>query len=110
MELTVVISPNESSSPAKIFLKILRIIFPLRVLGRSVTMMIVFGAANGPMLLRTCRMRSFFSWSVISLPSLMETKALTAWPVSSSATPTTAASATAACSISAASISAVERR
>jgi hypothetical protein len=40
----------------------------------------------------------------------MATKALTAWPVSSSLMPTTAASATAWCSIRAASISAVERR
>jgi len=52
------------------------------------------GAANGPMLFRTCIIRSFLIWSLCSLPSFSDTKALTAWPVSSSLTPTTAASAT----------------
>ncbi len=108
--LTVEVSPSWSSSPAKIFLRIRRMILPLRVLGRSGTTKMALGAANGPMLFRTCRMRSFLSWSLISFPSLMATKAFTACPVSSSLIPTTAASATAWCSIRAASISAVERR
>lgn len=69
-------------------------IFPDRVFGRSSTMKIAFGAANGPIDFRTCMIRSFLTWSVVSLPSLRATKAFTAWPVSSSLTPTTAASAT----------------
>ena len=39
-------------------------------------------------------MRSFLTCSSDSLPSFRETKALMAWPVSSSLTPTTAASPT----------------
>jgi hypothetical protein len=92
--LTVDVSPNWSSSPAKIFRMMRRIILPDRVLGRSGTMKIAFGAANGPIDLRTCSMRSFFTWSLDSVPSLSATKAFTAWPVSSSLIPTTAASAT----------------
>lgn len=88
-------SPNWSSSPAKIFRKMRRMIFPERVLGRSGTTKMAFGAANGPIDLRTCRIKSFLVWSEPSLPSLSATNALTAWPVSSSFTPTTAASATA---------------
>lgn len=109
-KLTVEMSPSWSSSPARIFLKILRMILPLRVFGRSGTMKICFGAAKGPILFRTCRMSDFLKSSDGSLPSLIATNAATAWPVSSSLMPTTAASATALCSMSAASISAVERR
>ena len=92
--------------------------------------MIPLGAAKGPMDLRTWRTRSFFTWSFVSTPSFRATKALTAWPESSSWTPTTAASATWSvvcyycydlvpdlcvrgylrCSRSAASISAVDSR
>jgi len=109
-KLTVEISPSWSSSPARTFRRILRMILPLRVLGRSGTTKMALGAAKGPMLFLTCRMRSFFRSSLISLPSLIATKALTACPVNSSLIPTTAASATALCSIKAASISAVDRR
>ena len=90
------ISPSWSSSPAKILRRIRRMIFPDRVLGRSGTGKMAFGAANGPIDLRTWRIKSFLIWSLTSLPFLSDTKALTAWPVNSSATPTTAASATAA--------------
>lgn len=72
-----------------------RMILPDRVLGRSETTKTALGAANGPIDFRTCRMRSFLVCSVEPLPSLSATKALTAWPVSSSWIPTTAASATA---------------
>ena len=124
----VLVSPKLSSSPLKIFLKILRIIFPLLVFGRSSTTNTAFGAAKGPIDLRTCMTRSLRIWSVDSWPSFRETKALTAWPVSSSLMPTTAASDTESTvhdvriqtsmgyqkyvrfSIKAASISAVERR
>ncbi len=58
---TVDVSPRESSSPERIFLKIRRIILPDRVFGRSTTTMIALGAANGPMDLRTCSTRSFFT-------------------------------------------------
>lgn len=92
--LTAVMSPSWSSSPAKIFLKIRRIILPLRVLGRSGTICTVFGAAKGPMLRRTCMISSLRRASLDSWLSLRATNAATAWPVSSSATPTTAASAT----------------
>ena len=71
-----------------------RIILPDRVLGRSGTTNIAFGAANGPIDLRTCRIKSFLTCSLDSVPSLRATKALTAGPVSSSLMPTTAASAT----------------
>ena len=91
---TVEISPSESSSPARIFRRIRRMILPDRVLGKSSTMKTALGAANGPMDLRTWVMRSFRTWSLDSLPSLRATNALTAWPVSSSLVPTTAASAT----------------
>lgn len=127
-QLTVEVSPKLSSSPLRIFRRIRRIILPLRVLGRSSTTKTALGAANGPIDLRTCITRSLRTCSVVSLPSLRETKALTAWPVSSSAIPTTAASATWSvatvslrpphktlqsylrCSIRAASISAVDKR
>lgn len=69
-------------------------ILPERVLGKSSTVKMALGAANGPIDLRTCRMRSFLIWSLWSNPSFKATKALTACPVSSSLTPTTAASAT----------------
>lgn len=74
----VLVSPNWSSSPAKIFLNILLIILPDRVLGKSSTMMIRFGAANGPIALRTWRINSFESWGVPLTSSFNETKALTA--------------------------------
>ena len=125
--LTVEISPKLSSSPDRIFRRIRLMILPLRVLGRSSTAYTALGAANGPIDLRTWRMSSLRMASVSPLPALSETNALTAWPVSSSWIPTTAASATASakisryplifcavhdlpCSIKAASISAVERR
>jgi hypothetical protein len=92
--LTVVVSPSWSSSPARILRRMRRMIFPDRVLGRSGTTKMALGAANGPIDLRTCRIRSFFVWSESSWPSLSATNALTACPVSSSLTPTTAASAT----------------
>jgi hypothetical protein len=38
-----------------------RLTFPERVLGKSGTMYIFFGAANGPMTLRTCSTSSFAS-------------------------------------------------
>jgi len=85
-------------------------IFPERVLGRSLTTYTLFGAAKGPIDLRTWRIRSLRSSGVSLNASLTATNALTAWPVSSSAVPTTAASATAGWWIRAASISAVERR
>ena len=94
VRLTVDVSPNESSSPAKILRRIRLIILPDRVLGRSSTMKTAFGAAKGPIDLRTWRTRSFLTWSLDSLPSLRATKAFTAWPVNSSLMPTTAASAT----------------
>lgn len=93
-------SPSWSSSPAKILRMMRRIILPDRVLGRSGTTNIAFGAAKGPIDLRTCRIRSFLIWSLDSLPSFRATKALTAWPVSSSLIPTTAASATESVTIS----------
>jgi len=92
--LTVDVSPNESSSLARILRSTRRMILPDLVLGRSSMMKTAFGAAKGPMDLRTCMTRSFRTWSFVSLPSLRATKALTACPVSSSLIPTTAASAT----------------
>lgn len=53
-------------------------ILPERVLGRSGTQKTALGAANGPIDLRTCMIRSLRSASLISLPSLTDTKALTA--------------------------------
>lgn len=94
--LTVEISPRLSSSPLRIFLRMRRIIFPLRVLGRSSTTNTVFGAANGPIDFLTCATNSLRVASLFSTPPFRATKALTAWPVNSSAIPTTAASATAA--------------
>lgn len=91
--LTVEVSPKESSSPARILRRIRLMIFPDRVFGKSSTIKTAFGAANGPIDRRTWRIKSLRVWSV-SLPSFRATKALTAWPVSSSLTPTTAASAT----------------
>ena len=108
--LNVDVSPKLSSSPLRIFLRILLMIFPDLVFGRSSTMKTALGAANGPMDFRTCRMRSFRVCSLGSVPSLRATKAFTAWPVNSSLIPTTAASATPLCSMRAASISAVDRR
>lgn len=99
-KLTVVMSPSWSSSPAKILRMMRRMILPDRVLGRSGTTNIAFGAAKGPIDLRTCRIKSFLTWSVASVPSLSATNALTAWPVSSSLMPTTAASATESVSVS----------
>ena len=58
---SVEVSPSWSSSPAKIFLKMRLIIFPLRVFGRSGTMKTIFGAANGPMLFLTCMINSLRS-------------------------------------------------
>jgi len=92
--LTVDVSPNWSSSPAKIFRMMRRMILPDLVLGRSGTTKMAFGAANGPIDLRTCVTKSFFTWSDDSTPSLSATKAFTAWPVNSSLMPTTAASPT----------------
>ena len=91
---SVEISPKLSSSPLRIFRRIRRMILPLRVLGRSSTTKTPLGAAKGPIDLRTCMTRSLPTCSFVSLPSLRATKALTACPVSSSVTPTTAASAT----------------
>lgn len=108
--LSVDVSPKLSSSPLRILRRMRRMILPDRVLGRSSTMKMAFGAAKGPICFRTCRMRSFLVCSPWSTPSFNETNAFTACPVNSSLMPTTAASATPSCSISAASISAVERR
>ena len=58
---SVLISPNWSSSPAKIFRKIRLIILPDRVLGKSSTMMMFLGAAKGPIALRTWRINSLVS-------------------------------------------------
>jgi len=52
-------SPNWSPSPEEILRMIRRMILPDRVLGRSGTMKIFFGAANGPMTFLTWRMSSF---------------------------------------------------
>jgi hypothetical protein len=108
----------------------IRLAFPERVLGRSLTMKIFLGAAKGPI--------TFLTWSTSSLAreassvgsyanSLIRsvgassmkgrktygfsvTKAYTACPVNSSAVPMTAVSATPLCMIKADSISAVDRR
>ena len=108
--LNVDVSPKLSSSPLRILRRILLMILPDLVFGRSSTMNMALGAANGPIDFRTCRMSSFRVLSSGSVPSLSATKALTACPVSSSLMPTTAASATPLCSMRAASISAVDRR
>ncbi len=46
-------SPRSSAFLAAIFFKILRMILPLRVFGKSLTMIIRPGAANGPISFRT---------------------------------------------------------
>ena len=109
---------------------IYRLTLPERVLGRSLTMKIFFGAAKGPMTFLTWSTSSFdreassfgsYANSLIQPVSLdgMEgygtyglsvTKAKTACPVSSSAVPMTAVSATPLCIIKADSISAVDKR
>jgi hypothetical protein len=99
-QLTVDVSPNWSSSPDRIFLRIRLIILPDLVFGRSLTTYTAFGAANGPIDLRTCIVRLFLISDEFSNASFRDTKALTVWPVNSSAIPTTAASATASVGLS----------
>src|SRR5215218_5828550 len=74
-----------------------RMILPLRILGRSGVNMTDLGRAIGPMTFPTCCRSSFPSSGVPSTPDLMMTKEKIASPVSSSGTPTTAASATEGC-------------
>ena len=106
---SVVASPM--SRPSATSLSSRRMIFPERVLGSSGTIMIWRGLAIGPISLATW-LRS--AWMVASPSSAASprrmTNAHTAWPVVSSAAPTTAASATDGCDTRADSISAVESR
>src|SRR3954449_8669730 len=90
-------------------------ILPDRVLGSSGTTRIDFGLAIGPISLDTWLRSSWINassafWPSSSADSRRITKALTAWPVSGSLAPTTAASATFGCETSADSISVVDSR
>lgn len=72
---------------------------PLRVLGRPFTKRTRAGRASAPSWSATTFMISPSSLSAASasaaaLPSLVTTKAMATWPLSASATPTTATSAT----------------
>ena len=71
-------------------------IFPLRVLGRSAEKRMSSGLAMAPIFFATCSFRSSLSISLVAAcPSFSVTNAASAWPLSSWALPTTAASATA---------------
>ena len=88
---------------------------PLRVLGSAVTIMTRAGRATAPRSPSTWRMIScsiFLMPSGVSRPSedLAVTKASATCPLTSSATPTTAASATLGCAAMLSSISRVPRR
>ena len=65
---TVDVSPTSLYSPAAKQRSILRVIFPLRVLGSSDTIYTNSGTANDPIFALTVALMSFFSPSV-SLPS-----------------------------------------
>src|SRR5262245_6990278 len=82
-----------------------RRIFPLTVLGSSVTKEISRGYLYGAVVRFTCSWSSVASASEPATLALRTTKALMRWPSFSSGTPTTADSATAGCSRSADSTS-----
>src|SRR5436853_4849804 len=90
---SVVVSPF-ISPPAAICLSKRRMIFPERVLGRASAKRMASGLATGPISLATwLRSSSRMAAFGLTLP-LSVTKATSAWPLSSSGRPTTAASAT----------------
>jgi len=61
-------SPSSSYSPEAIFLKMRRMIFPERVLGRPATIWMRSGMAIGPIACRTCSFKApaISSWSWLS--------------------------------------------
>ena len=85
-------------------------ILPLRVFGRSGVKITVFGRAIAPMCCATCRRSASPCSTLGSSPPRSVTKAMIAWPVTSSFAPTTAASATVGCDTSDDSTSVVEMR
>ena len=85
-------------------------IFPERVFGRSSAQITRLGRASLPMRRATCSRMSATRVSSPAVSPLSVTKAVIAWPVSSSAWPMTAASATLPCETIADSTSAVDIR
>jgi len=105
---SVVTSPSLRSSEMSFNRR--RMILPDRVFGRSSVRTMLAGRAIGLIFSDTQLRSSFTSASSPVTPERRVTKAAMAWPVSSSALPTTAASATVGWATSADSISVVERR
>lgn len=90
---TVEVSPSWSLSPSSIFLSSRRIIFPDRVLGRSLTRNTFLGTAKRPI---TSPIYCFADEPSFFLSTtawfLRQENTFRAWPVSWSSTPTTATS------------------
>src|SRR5512140_3324312 len=70
---SVLVSPRLLTSFAATFLRMRRMIFPLRLLGRPSAHWIFSGVAIGPMMFRTCATSSFFNASDFSTPVLSVT-------------------------------------
>src|ERR1041384_3469802 len=90
---SVVVSPL-ISMPLAICFRRRRMILPERVLGSASAKRTSSGLATGPISLPTWLRNSFLSSGVAGCPVLRVTKHTSAWPLSSSGRPTTAASAT----------------
>ena len=75
---------SPSGAPVKTALRSRRMILPLRVFGSLLTMMTASGVAIGPMVVRTCFMRSARSWSDGVNPLLRTTNATGTSPLTTS--------------------------
>lgn len=104
------VSPRLSVSPATIFRRIRRMIFPDRVMGRLGVTHSMSGLAKGPISDRTWFRNSAMSSGLSVCSSLSITKPVMASPLMGCGLPTTAACATAGCKTKALSTSAVPIR